>query len=111
MARPRKHDGVVYRRQGTQFLWIRYWDGAGVRREEPTGTADWKEAQKKLRERLQARDDNVLEIVRKGEELAFKGWAELFWRTTRTRRSVLQRRMKRTSAPSGTWSRRSAMAS
>ena len=26
MARPRKHDGVVYRRQGTQFLWIRYWE-------------------------------------------------------------------------------------
>ena len=78
MARPRKHDGIVYRRQGTQFWWIRYWDRAGIRREEPTGTADWKEAQKKLRERLQARDDNVLEIVRKGEELSFKQWAELF---------------------------------
>ena len=78
MARPRKHDGVVYRRKGTQFWWMRYWDRAGIRREEPTGTADWKEAQKKLRERLQARDDNVLEIVRKGEELAFKQWAELF---------------------------------
>jgi len=51
---------------------------AGVRREEPTGTTDWKEAQKKLRERLQAGDDNVLEIVRKGEELSFKHWAELF---------------------------------
>ena len=78
MARPRKHDGVVYRRRGTQFWWMRYWDRAGIRREEPTGTADWKEAQKKLRERLQARDDNVLEIVRKGEELSFKPWAELF---------------------------------
>jgi hypothetical protein len=33
-------------------------DRAGVRCEEPTGTTDWKEAQKKLRERLQARDDN-----------------------------------------------------
>jgi integrase len=57
---------------------MRYWDRAGIRREEPTGTADWKEAQKKLRERLQARDDNVLEIVRKGEQLSFKQWAELF---------------------------------
>ena len=74
MARPRKHDGVVYRRRGTQFWWIRYWDRAGIRREEPTGTADWKEAQTKLRERLQARDENVLEIVRKGEELSFKQW-------------------------------------
>lgn len=78
MARPRKHDGVVYRRNGTQFFWMRYWDRAGTRREEPTGTADWKEAHKKLRERLQARDDNVLEIVRKGEHLSFKQWAELF---------------------------------
>jgi hypothetical protein len=57
---------------------MRYLDRAGTRREEPTGTADWQEAQKKLRERLQARDDNVLEIVRKGEQLSFKQWAELF---------------------------------
>jgi integrase len=78
MARPRKHDGVVFRRKGTQFWWIRYWDRTGTRRDEPTGTADWKEAQKKLRERLQARDDNVLEIVRKGEQLTLKQWAELF---------------------------------
>ena len=74
MARPRKHDGIVYRRQGTRFWWIRYWDRAGIRREEPTGSADWTEAQKKLRERVQARDENVLQIVRKGEELAFKQW-------------------------------------
>ena len=78
MARPRKHDGVVYRRTGTQLWWMRYWDRAGTRREEPTGTADWKEAHKKLRERLQARDDNVLEIVRKGEQLTFQQWAQLF---------------------------------
>ncbi|MPY88632.1 MAG: hypothetical protein GEU99_11985 [Luteitalea sp.] len=78
MARPRKHDGVVYRRKDTQFWWMRYWDRAGKRREEPTGTADWKEAQKKLRERLRARDDNVLEIVRRGEQLRFNQWAELF---------------------------------
>ncbi len=78
MARPRKHDGVVFRRKGTQFWWIRYWDLTGKRRDEPTGTGDWKEAQQKLRERLQARDDNVLEIVRKGEQLTLKQWSELF---------------------------------
>ena len=78
MARPRKYDGHVFRRKGTQFWWIRYRDRTGTRRAEPTGTADWKEAQKKLRERLQARDENVLEIVRKGEELTFQQWAELF---------------------------------
>jgi hypothetical protein len=78
MARPRKHDGFVFRRKGTQFWWIRYWDRTGTRRDEPTGTADWKEAQKKLRERLQARDENGLEIVRKGEQLTLQQWAELF---------------------------------
>ena len=78
MARPRKHDGVVFRRNGTQFWWIRYRDHTGRCRDDPTGTTDWKEAHKKLRERLQARDDNVLEIVRKGEQLTFKQWAELF---------------------------------
>ena len=39
---------------------------------------DWKEAQKKLRERLQARDENVLEIVRKGEQTTFSQWATTF---------------------------------
>ena len=78
MARPSKHDGVLYKREGTQFWWMRYRDGTGQRRQEPTGTSDWHEAQRKLRERLQARDDNILEIVRKGEQLLFKEWAEFF---------------------------------
>src|SRR5258706_13649647 len=78
MARPRKHDGVVYRRIDSQFWWMRYRDNAGQRHEEPTKTADWKEAQQKLRERLQARDDNILEIVRKGEHTAFQEWTDYF---------------------------------
>src|SRR6202521_1509048 len=78
MARLCKHDGVVYRRNESQFWWMRYWDREGQRREEPTRTADWKEAQQKLRERLQARDDNVLEIVHKGEHTTVREWAELF---------------------------------
>jgi hypothetical protein len=55
-----------------------YRDSSGKRHEESTGTADWKEAQKKLRERLQARDDRVLEIVQKGEHTTVRHWAELF---------------------------------
>src|SRR5262249_29519982 len=78
MARPSKHDGVLYKRDGTQFWWMRYRDRTGERRQEPTGTSDWHEAQRKLRERLQARDDNILEIVRKGEQLLFQDWAEFF---------------------------------
>ena len=78
MARPSRHDGVLYRRGGTRLWWMRYRDRTGERCQEPTGTSDWKEAHKKLRERLQARDDNLLEIVRKGEQLSFKEWVELF---------------------------------
>src|SRR5262245_44389679 len=78
MARPRKHDGVVYRRAGSQFWWMRYRDSLDRRHEEPTKTTDWKEAQQKLRERLQARDNHVLEVVRKGEQTAFEEWAQWF---------------------------------
>ena len=39
-----------------------YHDRVEKRCQETTGTSDWHEAQKKLRERLQARDDNILHI-------------------------------------------------
>jgi hypothetical protein len=45
---------------------------------ESTHTEDWQEAQRQLRERLQARDNNTLHIVRKGEQLTFGEWADLF---------------------------------
>ena len=45
---------------------------------ESTFTRDWQEANKKLRERLHARDDKVLEIVRKGEQLEFGEWVDFF---------------------------------
>jgi len=78
MTRARKHDGVVYRRTGTEIWWIRYWDRKGVARREPSLTADWDEANKKLRGRLQARDENRLEVIRKGETLAYGQWADFF---------------------------------
>jgi len=78
MPRARKYEGVVYRRAGTQIWWIRYRDRNGVPRRESSQTADWQEANRRLRERLQARDDNLLEIVRKGETLTFGEWADQF---------------------------------
>jgi integrase len=57
---------------------MRYRDRDGTRRRESTFTEDWQEAQKKLRDRLQARDGNILEVVRKGENLTFGEWADLF---------------------------------
>jgi integrase len=78
MPRARKYDGVVYRRTGTEIWWIRYRDRKGIARRESSQTADWEEANKKLRERLLARDANLLEVVRKGETLTYGQWADSF---------------------------------
>jgi integrase len=78
MARPRKYDGAVYPRKETKALWIKYRDQTGHIIRESANTEDWQEAQKRLRERLQARDERVLEIVRKGEQLVFGEWTGFF---------------------------------
>ena len=78
MTRPIEHDGVVFKRNGTKFWWIRYRDRDGRRRRESTFTNDWQEAQQKLQQRLRARDENVLDIVRKGESFTFGQWTDLF---------------------------------
>jgi integrase len=78
MARPSKHDGAVYKRNDGKILWITYRDRDGKRVRESTFTEDWQDAQRKLRERLQARDDKLLEIVRKGEQLQFSTWVDFF---------------------------------
>ncbi len=57
---------------------MRYRDRSGCRHLESTHTEDWQEAQRQLRERLQARDNNTLHIVRKGEQLIFGEWADFF---------------------------------
>lgn len=78
MRRSRNHDGCVYLRKETKIWWMHYFDRDGIRRSESTGTEDWHQAQKRLRERLDARDNNVLEVVRKGESLSFGQWVDFF---------------------------------
>jgi integrase len=68
----------VFRRKESKVWWIRYRDRNGVRRRESAQTEDWNEAQRKLRERLQARDDNILDTVKKGESMSFAEWADFF---------------------------------
>ena len=77
MPRSRVHDGVVFfrieRKAGSGGFGTR--DRNGKRCRESTGTEDWQEANRKLRERLHARDGNLLDVIRKGESLGFKnGW-------------------------------------
>ena len=78
MSKPKKHDGVVYARKDGKVWWIRYWDRNGELRRESSHTADWGEANRKLREGLQARDGNLLEVIRKGEVLSFGEWPDSF---------------------------------
>src|SRR5271156_1100745 len=78
MRKPQKHDGVVYPRKDGRILWIRYRDRNGKRCRESTHTEDWHEANRKLRERLHARDGNLLEVIRKGEALGFGEWVDSF---------------------------------
>jgi hypothetical protein len=78
MARPSKHDGVVYRRGDSEIWWMRYRDASDGRRRETTNTDDWDEAQRRLRERLCARDNRALEVVRRGEQLTFQDWSDSF---------------------------------
>ncbi|MGC2172516.1 MAG: site-specific integrase [Candidatus Sulfotelmatobacter sp.] len=78
MSKQRKQDGVVYSRKDGKVLWIRYRDRSGKYCRESTQTEDWKEANRKLRERLQARDGNLLEVIRRGEALGFGEWVDSF---------------------------------
>jgi len=78
MARPVKHDGCLYKREGSRIWWIQYRGKDGVRCRESTLSEDWEEAQKFLRERLQARDNNTLPALRRGQEIAFGEWADLY---------------------------------
>jgi len=78
MSKPRRQDGIVYSRHDGKVLWIRYRDRSGKYCRESAQTEDWDEANRKLRERLQARDGNLLEVIRKGESLGFEQWVDAF---------------------------------
>jgi len=78
MARPVKHDGVLYKRTGSKIWWMGYRDKDGNRQRESTLTEDWGEAQKCLRERLQARDNNTLPALRRGQDLALGEWSDFY---------------------------------
>ena len=78
MSRPIEHDGVVYRREGTKFWWMCYRERNGNRQRESTFTEDWQEAHKSYARGFEARDGNILQVVRKGENLNFGEWADFF---------------------------------
>ena len=55
MSRPRKISGTVYPRKDSAFWWITYRNREGQLVQESTGTANRDQAERFLRERLDAR--------------------------------------------------------
>ncbi len=78
MARPRNIGGAVFPRRNSAFLWVRYRDQDGEIRKESTGTKDPREAERFLRQRLEARDDGTLPTMLSGRKLTFDEWLDWF---------------------------------
>lgn len=77
-GRPRQRAGVVYERPTTNRLWVRYRDRSGKIVKESSGTTDREEADRFLRDRLDARDDGLLPGILAGKTLTFDQWADWF---------------------------------
>ena len=78
MARPRKHDGVVYRRNDSNVWWMRYRDKAGRRRLESTNTADWDEAQRSFASVSAAETTTTLDVRSQGQAAHVRRMGGLF---------------------------------
>src|SRR5271157_3840377 len=77
-GRPRNSNGTVYQRGRSAFWWVRYRDRDGRIRKESTGVTDRQEAERFLRDRLDARDEGKLPVVLASKSLTFDGWADWF---------------------------------
>ncbi|HEV2234931.1 MAG TPA: tyrosine-type recombinase/integrase [Terriglobia bacterium] len=78
MSRPRKASGTVYHRKDSAFWWISFRDREGQIILESTLTTDRQEAERFLRQRLDARDDGNHSTVLSGKILTFGKWADWF---------------------------------
>src|SRR5215831_4728437 len=77
-GRPRRLDGAVYRRANSEFWQVRYRDQKGEMIRESAGTSDRQEAERFLRDRLDARDEGRLATVLNSKQLTFGQWADWF---------------------------------
>ena len=77
-GRPRIRGGVVYERSTSKYLWIRYRDRSGKIVKESSGTTEWEDAERFLRDRLDARDEGLLPGILAGKKLTFDEWADWF---------------------------------
>ena len=77
-GRPKSGGGSLFQRNGSAFWWMRYRDREGKLQRESTGTADEQEANRLLRDRLDARDEGRLPAILAGKKLTLNQWADWF---------------------------------
>ena len=65
-GRPRQGDGAVYQREDSQFWQVWYRDQKGEIVRESTGATDRQQAERFLRDRLDARDEGRLPTLARG---------------------------------------------
>ena len=77
-GRPRTRGGKVYERLNSKYLWVRYRDREGRIVKESSGTTDGEEAERFLRDRLDARDEGRLGTMLCAKNLIFNEWADWY---------------------------------
>jgi len=77
-GRRRRADGGLFKREDSQVWHAWYRDRKGEIRRESTGTTDQAQAERFLRDRLDARDDGRLATVLGSKQLTFNEWADWF---------------------------------
>ena len=77
-GRPSKSGGSVYKRKNSEIWQVRYKDQKGEVIRESAATSDRQEAERFLRDRLDARDEGRLSTLLLSKQLTFNEWADWF---------------------------------
>jgi integrase len=77
-GRPPKHGGAVYKRNDSDIWQVRYKDQKGEMIRESAATTDREQAERFLRDRLDARDEGRLSVLLGSKRLRFNEWADWF---------------------------------
>jgi integrase len=82
-GRPPQTGGVIYRREKSEIWQVRYKDQKGETVRESTGATDRQEAERFLRDRLDARDEGSLSALLGSKKLTFNQFSDWFleWRS------------------------------
>lgn len=77
-GRPSKHGGTVYKRNDSDIWQVRYKDQKGEMIRESAATTHREQAERFLRDRLDARDEGRLSVLLGRKRLTFNEWADWF---------------------------------